>query len=310
MAHVAFFRVRTRPRASTSRCRPTWSTPRLRRSATARPTASSSRSSPFDARAGRATGVVSAKASFTGLGTNTAATGGARFVTNNHGNEYRNANHPIGVRHRRQRDLRRVQLPAEQHEQHRALRAVLRHGRQDAHARRRKIYAKNNDDCSMSQDAASTWRHRREARRHGQAAWSRWRGCNGNGQDDGWAAGASSSRSTTRPRRPRSTFKQTSDVSLVPARRALARLLHHGHGSDTRHLLVDGRQHAAAARRRVDRRHRPRRKTGQAVDPLEAADRRPQGRCDGIAAPTRCARCTDRIDAARTRRPASSSAPT
>jgi hypothetical protein len=40
------------------------------------------------------TGTVGLKTDFTGLGTNTATTGGARFVTANRGNEYRNANHP------------------------------------------------------------------------------------------------------------------------------------------------------------------------------------------------------------------------
>ena len=51
----------------------------------------------------------------------TRPTGGARFATNNNGNEYRNANHPVGVRPSSTATLicARVQLPAEQ--QHEAL---------------------------------------------------------------------------------------------------------------------------------------------------------------------------------------------
>jgi len=40
-------------------------------------------------------GTITAKPDFTGLGNNTDLTGGARFVTDNQGNEYRNANHPV-----------------------------------------------------------------------------------------------------------------------------------------------------------------------------------------------------------------------
>ena len=49
------------------------------------------------------------------------------------------------------------------------------------------IYAKNNDDCSMNQDKSSTWVVSKNATSTKIVAW---RGCNGNGNDDGWVQAA------------------------------------------------------------------------------------------------------------------------
>jgi uncharacterized protein (TIGR03382 family) len=163
-----------------------------------------------------ATGVVSVKANFTGLGTNTAQTGGARFVTANRGNEYRNANHPSAyaiadnvmcVEYNYQ--------PNNTNNTERYMQCFDDAGK--TLMAQTKIYAKNNDDCSMSQDAASSWVV--NAKSDGGAGLiSRvvaWRGCNGNGDDDGWAQSfdlkVDNAAAPTKV-----TFQQKTDVSLCP----------------------------------------------------------------------------------------------
>ncbi len=109
----------------------------------------------------------------------------AKFVTANDGNEYRNANHPdaypilggklIAVEYNYQ--------PNNTNNTERYMMVFDKTGK--AVMAQTKIFAKNNDDCSMNQDAQST------ATRSISGTSERlvgWRGCNGNGSDDGWVS--------------------------------------------------------------------------------------------------------------------------
>ena len=110
---------------------------------------------------------------------------GAKFVTNNDGNEYRNANHPdaysifdgklIAVEYNYQ--------PQNGGNTERYLQVFNKEG--IAVLPQTKIFAKNNDDCSMNQDDRSTASIKRSATVERIAGW---RGCNGNGNDDGWVS--------------------------------------------------------------------------------------------------------------------------
>src|ERR1043165_5817887 len=103
-----------------------------------------------------ATGVVSVKASYTGLGSNTAQTGGARFVTANRGNEYRNANHPTA--YAIADNVMCVEYNYQPNNTNNTERYAQCFGTDGKTLMAQtKIYAKTNDDCSMSQDAASSW---------------------------------------------------------------------------------------------------------------------------------------------------------
>jgi MYXO-CTERM domain-containing protein len=162
-----------------------------------------------------ATGVVSAKANFTGLGSNTAATGGARFVTANRGNEYRNANHPTAYA------ISDNVMCVEYNYQPNNTNNTERYAQCFDTAGKTlmaqtRIYQKNNDDCSMSQDAASSWVINNKAAGAGSVtSMVAWRGCNGNGSDDGWAQGFQYTiDNAAAPTKV--TFKQTSDVSVCP----------------------------------------------------------------------------------------------
>ena len=78
-----------------------------------------------------------------------------------------------------------------------------------------RIYAKNNDDCSMNQDESSTW-----SSAEGRPAVKQPRSSPGAAATVTARTTAglrrSTSRSTTRPAPTKVTFKQTSDVSLCP----------------------------------------------------------------------------------------------
>ena len=157
-------------------------------------------------------GTVAAQPDFTGLGSNTATSGGVRFVTNNQGNERRNANHPvaysiaggaaIAVEYNFQ--------PNNTNNTERYLQVFGAKG--ETLLGQTRIYAKTNDDCSMAQDKNSTW----VAKTAGNVTHLvAWRGCNGNGQDDGWAT--SFDITVDNAAAPtKATFKQTTDVSLCP----------------------------------------------------------------------------------------------
>jgi hypothetical protein len=71
-----------------------------------------------------------------------------------------------------------------------------------------KIYEKNNDDCSMNQDATSTTLVSSAAGKNRLVAW---RGCNGNGQDDGWMQSFQLNTNAA----GEVTFKAEFDVSLA-----------------------------------------------------------------------------------------------
>jgi uncharacterized protein (TIGR03382 family) len=157
-------------------------------------------------------GTISAKADFTGLGANTDTTGGARFVTNNQGNEYRNANHPIAYAISGGNAIcaEYNYQPNNTNNTERYLQCFNAAGATILPQTR--IYAKTNDDCSMAQDKNSTWMANTSGVVSHMIAW---RGCNGNGQDDGWATSFNITvDSATAP--TKATFKQVTDVSLCP----------------------------------------------------------------------------------------------
>jgi MYXO-CTERM domain-containing protein len=157
-------------------------------------------------------GSVAAKADFTGLGTNTDATGGARFVTNNNGNEYRNANHPIAypISGGHAICAEYNYQPNNTNNTERYLQCFNEAGKTILPQTR--IYAKNNDDCAMNQDKSSTWLAKTTGTVNRFVAW---RGCNGNGTDDGWAQTFTITvDNETAPTTAK--FKQIADVSLCP----------------------------------------------------------------------------------------------
>ncbi|MBA3541666.1 MAG: hypothetical protein H0T79_18780 [Deltaproteobacteria bacterium] len=134
----------------------------------------------------------------------------ARFVTNNNGNEYRNANHPIAYAINEGNTIcaEYNYQPNNGNDTKRYIQCFDKAGA--TVLAQTQIYAKNNDDCSMNQDATSTTLVSSAAGKNRMVAW---RGCNGDGQDDGWlqsfqvnctAGGADCS------------FKAEFDVSLAP----------------------------------------------------------------------------------------------
>jgi len=157
-------------------------------------------------------GSVAAKADFTGLGTNTAQTGGARFVTDNQGNEYRNANHPIAYAIAGGNAIcaEYNYQPNNTNNTERYMECFNASGATIMPQTR--IYAKNNDDCAMNQDKSSTWLAKEVGVVSHLVAW---RGCNGNGQDDGWAQKFEVTVDNVAAP-TKATFKQTADVSLCP----------------------------------------------------------------------------------------------
>ena len=108
---------------------------------------------------------------------------GARFVTNNDGNEYRNANHPIAyaVNGGNVICAEYNYQPNNSNDTKRYAQCFNKAG--DTIMPQTLIYAQNNDDCSMNQDAQSTTLAQTIGTMNYLVAW---RGCNGNGSDDGW----------------------------------------------------------------------------------------------------------------------------
>jgi len=166
-------------------------------------------------------GSVGAQADYTGLGTNTDITGGARFVTTNNGNEYRNANHPIAYQIDNGNAIcaEYNYQPNNSNNTERYMECFNSAGA--TVMAQTKIYAKTNDDCSMNQDKSSTWyisaTPKTGATGITQSRLIAWRGCNGNGDDDGWAQGMllEATHDATNPNLVTAvTFTQTSDVSL------------------------------------------------------------------------------------------------
>jgi uncharacterized protein (TIGR03382 family) len=138
---------------------------------------------------------------------------GARFVTDNRGNEYRNCNHPsayainngtaIAVEYNYQ--------PGNTNDTKRYMMVFDKSGK--TIMPQTQIYAKQNDDCSMNQDDTSTTLVTADAT--GTTQLLAWRGCNGNGQDDGWMQSfAVACDSGTAP--TSCSFKKQFDVSLCP----------------------------------------------------------------------------------------------
>ncbi len=120
---------------------------------------------------------------------------GASFVTNNRGNERRNANHPIAypIAEGRYIAVEYNYQPNNTNDTKRYMQVFDQTGKNLM--AQTEIYAKDNDDCSMNQDANSTTvvSHKVVPAAAGGTTNKSvtkliaWRGCNGNGQDDGWA---------------------------------------------------------------------------------------------------------------------------
>ncbi|MGE3544790.1 MAG: MYXO-CTERM sorting domain-containing protein [Kofleriaceae bacterium] len=156
---------------------------------------------PFTLEQDPTTGAVSAKADLTK----------AKFVTNNDGNEYRNANHPnayainggnaIAVEYNYQ--------PDNSNDTKRYLQVFDATGK--SLLGQTQIYAKNNDDCSMNEDDKSTTLLSSTGGKNKLAAW---RGCNGNGRDDGWVQSfeINCDAEAATP----CSFKALADVSVCP----------------------------------------------------------------------------------------------
>jgi len=134
---------------------------------------------------------------------------GARYVTDNDGNEYRNANHPIAYS-----VFGGTNICAEYNYQpndgtntKRYIQCFDTTGA--TVLPQTQIYAKSNDDCSMNQDKSSTWIAKQDATVSKLVAW---RGCNGNGDDDGWLQAFTLKKDAA----GKVTFNETLDVSLCP----------------------------------------------------------------------------------------------
>ena len=141
---------------------------------------------------------------------------GASFVTNNRGNERRNANHPIAyaVNNGNVMCAEYNYQPNNGNDTKRYMQCFDQTGKNVMG--QTEIYAKQNDDCSMNQDANSTTVINAKSVAGTTkmiTKWVAWRGCNGNGQDDGWMqVGNVTCDSAEAP--TACTFAQQMDVSL------------------------------------------------------------------------------------------------
>lgn len=140
---------------------------------------------------------------------------GTTFITNNDGEERRNANHPIAYQLDAARGIVAVEYNYRKNgggnNTERYLQIV------DGTTGKillgqTKVYAKNNDDCSMNQDGDAMQVFSADATT-GTYRVAAWRGCNGNGQDDGWLQVM---KLTVPPGGTTGKFEQEFDVSLCP----------------------------------------------------------------------------------------------
>ncbi len=138
---------------------------------------------------------------------------GTTFITNNQGEERRNANHPIAYNLDTARGLVAVEYNYRKNgggnNTERYLQIIDKTGA--VLLPQTKIYAKTNDDCSMNQDGDAMQVFSADAVA-GTYRVAAWRGCNGNGQDDGWMQIMTLTVPTTGPAK----FSQDFDVSLCP----------------------------------------------------------------------------------------------
>jgi hypothetical protein len=148
----------------------------------------------------------------------------ATFITNNNGNEYRQFNHPFAypIANGTMIAVEYNYQPNNTNDTRRYLQVFDRNGNNVLP--QTQIYAKNNDDCSMNQDGASTKVVSQTATRTRLVAW---RGCNGNGTDDGWLQAFSIDTSGAQAK-----FVAEFDVSLCPREER-------SHG--TVHVTADGK---------------------------------------------------------------------
>ena len=140
---------------------------------------------------------------------------GTTFITNNNGEERRNANHPIAYQLDAAKGLVAVEYNYRKNgggnNTERYLQVVDATGKIVMPQTR--IYAKNNDDCSMQQDDAQAEQVFSADATTGTYRVAAWRGCNGNGQDDGWMQIFNV---VVPPAGGPAKFTQEFDVSLCP----------------------------------------------------------------------------------------------
>ena len=137
---------------------------------------------------------------------------GAKFVTNNNGNEYRNANAPTAFTINNGNVIIATYnyQPNNTNNTERYAMAFGADG--TVLMPQTQIYAKTNDDCSMHQDE---WADSVAKVVANDTFVDTWNGCNGNGQDDGWFTRYKYTvDSATAPTKV--TVQQTVDVSLCP----------------------------------------------------------------------------------------------
>jgi uncharacterized protein (TIGR03382 family) len=140
---------------------------------------------------------------------------GAKFVTKNNGNEHRNANHPAAITIAAGNAVCAEYNYQPNNDTKRYIQCWNKAGANIL--AQTQIYAKNNDDCSMSQDSTSTTVVRQSVVA-GKSVTKlvAWRGCNGNGQDDGWLQAFSIEATLDANGVPTAaTFKPQMDVSLA-----------------------------------------------------------------------------------------------
>ena len=137
----------------------------------------------------------------------------AKYITNNNGNQYRNAHHPAAYQIN-DGSAACVEYNFQPNNTNNTKRYMQCYSATGAQLMpQTQIYAKTNDDCSMDKDGAPT---AKIATVDGKInRFGAWRGCNGNGDDDGWYQGFTVSCNDAAS--PTScTFKQDFDVSVCP----------------------------------------------------------------------------------------------
>lgn len=112
------------------------------------------------------------------------ATGPGEFVTNNDGNEYRNANHPYAFALDANNMCVEYNYQANNtNDTKRYIQCFNSTTGARTLAQGNAIFAKNNDDASMNQSGAPLTVTQKIGNKYQVVAW---RGANGNGADDGW----------------------------------------------------------------------------------------------------------------------------
>ena len=161
---------------------------------------------PFSLKQDPATGAVAAVADLTK----------AKFVTNNNGNERRNANAPTALT-ANNGSIITVSYNFQPNNGSDTIKYIMAFNRAgDVVLKQTEEFAKNNDDASMQQDGFMGVAVDRGDTAAGHVTqFVKWYGANGNGRDDGWAGVSNlTCNSATAP--TSCTFAKQFDISLEP----------------------------------------------------------------------------------------------